>query len=110
VAGAVRRSAIPIVLVLGSEEFAERCRSVAGGQALVVSRDPTDARHAATAWLPKAVVCTYAVYASDPAEVEATVRRVRARLVKVADENVALDELADQLRAALGGSGIRGKS
>lgn len=101
---------IPIVLVLGSEEFAERCRAVAGGHALVVSRDAIDSRHAATAWLPRAVVCTYAVYASDPAEIEATVRRVRARLVKVADENVSLEELGEQLRGALGSSGVRGKA
>lgn len=109
-AGAARRSAIPIVLVLGSEEFAERCRVIVEGQALVVAREPVDARHAATAWLPRAIVCTFAVYASDPAELEATVRRVRCRLVKVPDEDVSMQELGDQLRGALGASGVRGKA
>src|SRR5512134_1834569 len=96
-AGVARRPAVPIVLAIGSSAFAERCQVAAGDRALVVSREPEDARFAATAWLPRVIVCTYATYASDPAEIEATVRRVRARLVKVVDENVPAQELADQV-------------
>ena len=97
------------MLVLGSEDFAERCRLAVEGQALVVSRDAADARHAATAWLPRVLVCTFAVYASDPAEIQATAVRVRARLVKLPDEDVPDQELIEQLRGALGTSGVRGK-
>ena len=109
--GAVRKSAIPIVLVLGSsDEFVERCRVAAGTHALVVSRDMDGGRFAATAWLPKVIVVTQAAYASDPAEVEATVRRVRARLVSVPDEAVAAATLAELIGGALGISGVRGKA
>jgi hypothetical protein len=48
-------------------------------------------------------------YSADPAEVEAAVRRVRARLVKVVSEDVPQSELEDLLGAALVSSGVRPK-
>jgi hypothetical protein len=101
---------IPIVLVLGSEAFAERCRAVVGDRGLVVGREPADGRVAATTWLPRVIVIPTDDYSADPAEVEAAVRRVRARLVKVLAEDIAQTELEDLLGAALVSSGVRVKA
>jgi len=106
---ASRRSVIPVVLVLGTDEFAERCRAALGDRGLVVGRDPLDGRVAATTWLPRVIVICSEAYISDPAEVEATVRRVRARLIQVASEQIPDGELAELLCGALVSSGTRQK-
>jgi hypothetical protein len=96
-----------VVLVVGSDELAERCRVAVGDVTVVVASAAADMRFAATAWLPKVVVCTLATYSLDPADIEATVRRVRARLVKVADDDAPYTELLDRIAGSMGISGTR---
>lgn len=99
-----------MVLVVGSDELAERCRIAVGDVTVVVASTADDMRFAATAWLPKVVVCTLATYSVDPADIEATVRRVRARLVKVTDEDAPYTELVDRIAGSIGISGTRRRS
>ena len=96
-----------MVLVVGSDELAERCRVAVGDVTVVVASAAGDMRFAATAWLPKVVVCTLATYSLDPADMEATVRRVRARLVKVVDELRVRSVVVDRIAGSMGVSGTR---
>jgi hypothetical protein len=107
VAPAPRRQVVPVVLVVGSDELAERCRVAVGDVTVVVASAAGDMRFAATAWLPKVVVCTLATYSTDPADIEATVRRIRARLVKVVDDDAPYTELVDRIAGSMGISGTR---
>jgi hypothetical protein len=86
---------LPTVLIIGcSREFVERCREGAAKMgAIVRTSEPATVEAMASTCKPLALVLTEAAYRSASATYDALAERVQSKLVTVADEGVAREEL-----------------
>jgi len=98
-----KEQTLPTVLVIGaSSELVDRCKQSASAIKLFVeTADMANAATMAARSLPMVLVMTRDLYDFDPNEFDALARDVRAKIVRVTDEEVSQVELDTRILAAI---------